>query len=276
MLEIGSFYLKREDLNPSGSVKDRAVVAQMAWAKENGYKEAAASSSGNFGVSLGFWAKHFDLKVIVFVSPQANPNKIKRLKELPLRLKISKKPISDCFRYCQETGALNLRQSKDPRAIIGLASLGGEIASQVQKEGIEPESVFFPVSSGATLLGVAQGLIEKGLKLAPFAVQPASHPVLGKIWDQDFKAEEEKLADALVAKVIPQKAAILRLIKKYQGGGVVVQNQAILKWSAWLKKRGISTSSEGALTLAGVEKAKKLNLIGSQEKVICMLTGKKY
>ncbi len=276
LLEKENFYLKREDLNPSGSVKDRAVVAQLAWAKKEGYQEVAASSSGNFGLSLGYWTRYFNLRVVVFVSPKTNKNKIFQLQKYSLDLKISKKPISDCFRYCKKTGALNLRQSKDPQAIVGFFGLGEEVADQVKKGGLTPKSIFFPVSSGTTLLGVVKGMEEKGLDLAPFLVQPASHPLLGKIWDQDFRGEKEKLVDALVAKVIPQRFEILRLIKKYRGGGVVVQNKDILKWSAWLEKQGVSTSYEGALSLAGVEKAKKLNLIKKGEKAICLLTGRKY
>jgi len=276
LIKLNSFFLKREDLNPSGSVKDRAVIAQLAWAKKHGYKQVAASTSGNFGISLGFWTKRFDLKITVFVSPKISPGKIEKLKTLPLVLKTSPRPITACFRFCKEFGALNLRQSKDPRAITGFSSLGEEIASQIKKRRLNPKSIFFPVSSGTTLLGVAQGLAKKGLDLAPFLVQPANHPVLAKIWDYKFRPEQKRLADALTAKVIPRKPEILRLIKKYQGGGVVVQNQAILKWHFWLKNRGINTSFEGALTLAGVEKARKLRLINKQTEVVCLLTGKDY
>ena len=56
----------------------------------------------------------------------------------------------------------------------------------------------------------------------------------------------------------------------------MVQNKDIVKWSAWLEKQGVSTSYEGALSLAGVERAKKLNLIKKGEKAICLLTGRKY
>jgi len=276
LIEVDPFYLKREDLNPSGSVKDRAVVVQLAWAKDNGYQEVAGSTSGNFGLSLGYWAKHFGLKVTVFISPQTNPNKIKKLKQYPLILKVSKKPISACFRYCKEMGALNLRQSKDPQALVGFSNLGEEIAGQIKEKNIKTKSIFFPVSSGTTLLGVTKGLEKEGLKLAPFIVQPANHPLLAKVWDEDFNVEEERVADALVAKVIPQKAEILRLIKNNQGGGVVVQNKSILKWASWLNKQGISTSYEGALSLAGVEKVRKLGLIKDGDKPICLLTGKKY
>ncbi len=276
LLEVDSFYLKREDLNPSGSVKDRAVVVQLTWARKNGYKQVAASTSGNFGLSLGYWAKHFGLKVMVFISPQTNPNKVKKLKSLSLELKVSKKPISDCFLYCKKTGALNVRQSKDPRALVGFSDLGKEIGKQIKESNLETKSIFFPVSSGTTLLGVAQGLVKEGISLAPFVVQPANHPVLAKTWDQKYQPEERIVADALVAKVLPKKTEILRLIKNQKGGGVVVQNESILSWADWLNDRGISTSYEGALGLAGVEKAKKLGLIKDGDKPICLLTGRKY
>ncbi len=110
----------------------------------------------------------------------------------------------------------------------------------------------------------------------PFVVQPASHPVLAKNWDSRFVPERKHLTDALVANVIPYREEIIRLVKQRGGGGVVVQNRDIIKWHRWLSGQGIVTSLEGALTLAGAERARQLNLISPKAKVICLLTGYFY
>jgi len=266
-----SFLLKREDFNPSGSVKDRAVVKQLRWARAQGYQQVAISTSGNAGVSVAYWAPFFSLQATVFVSPKINPQKLKRLEKMNCRIEVTPRPISSCWKFCQQNKVWNLRQSKDPRALQGFALLGKELSRQIKRLKEKPVAIFFPVSSGATLRGVMQEL-----SLAPFVVQPASHPLLARRWDKKFTVEKEHLTDALVAKIIPYQEEIIELVERKGGGGVVVQNEAIRRWQKWLIGQGIKTSPEGALTLAGAEKAYRQKLIPAGAKVICLLTGKAY
>jgi len=273
---MDSFLLKREDLNPSGSIKDRAVVKQLTWAKKNGYSQVAISSSGNAGISVAYWAPRFSLQATIFVSPKINPAKLKKINNLKAKIKITPRPISGCVKFCFGNQILNLRQSKDPRAIKGFSELGKELAKQLLAVGKEKAAVFFPVSSGATLCGVTKGVLETELPITPFIVQPASHPILAKIWDSQFFPEKEHLTDALIARALPLRKKIMLLIKQTGGGGLVIQNKKILKWHRWLTKRGVNIALEGALTLAGAEKARKLGLISPKLPTVCLLTGKLY
>jgi len=271
--KIGRFYLKREDLNPSGSVKDRAMISQLAWAEKQGNRKVAISSSGNAGISAAFWAPKFNLEVFAFVSPQANRQKLARLKELGAKITVTAKPISDCFKFCSANKAYDLRQSLDPRAILGYRLLGQELEANFSQAKIQPEAIFFPVSSGATLRGVAQGL---GRLPRIFLVQPANHCPLAQLFDQDYTPEKDRLADGLVARIIPHKDKILNLIDKSRGGGVIVQNEAILKAHSWLKNQGVITSFESAVALAGAQKIIFAKTISPDKPVIILLTGKFY
>lgn len=273
LLKKGGIFFKREDLNPSGSVKDRAIVFQLKKVKEEGKKRVALSSSGNAAISLGFWAKKFGLKATVFVSPKINPNKLSFLQTLPLEIKITPRPISQCFRFCRQEKAVNLRQSTDPNAWRGFSFLGKELKNQLAQRGVFQGAVFFPVSSGATLRGVCQQLTGPGWRF--FIVQPASHPPLASLFDREYQPEKKHWCDALVARVIPFREEIIALVKKSGGGGVVVQNREIIRASSWLEKKGIKTSFEGAATLAAVWKLKEKGVL-KNENLICLLTGKKY
>jgi len=276
LIEINSFLLKREDLNPSGSVKDRAVIKQLAWAKKNGYSQVAISSSGNAGISVAYWAPQFSSQATIFVSPKINPAKLKKINNLKAEIKVTSRPISDCVKFCFDKRVLNLRQSRDPRAIRGFSELGEDLAKQLLAAGKKQAALFFPVSSGATLCGTTKGVLKTGLPTTPFIVQPASHPILARTWDSQFSPEKKHLTDALVARVLPLKKEIMLLIKQTGGGGLVIQNKKILKWHRWLTKRGVSVALEGALALAGVEKARKLGLISPKLPAVCLLTGKLY
>jgi len=276
LIKKDGIWLKREDKNPSGSVKDRAIVFQLAKAKKRGFRRVAISSSGNAAISLAFWAKKYKLKGTVFVSPHINPLKLKRLKNEKIEVKITPRPISECVKFCHKEGALNLRQSKDPQARRGFAQLGKELAKQLKERGIEKVAVFFPVSSGTTLLGTTEGLLKEGIKVFPFLVQPASHPPLASLWDNDFFPERKHLPDALVAKVFPLKEQIIKIIENNQGRGVVVQNKDIIWGDRWLKEGGICVSYEGGLVLGGIKKARKKGWISEKQPVVGLLTGKAY
>ncbi|MCX6726271.1 MAG: pyridoxal-phosphate dependent enzyme, partial [Candidatus Shapirobacteria bacterium] len=72
---IDGIYFKREDFNPSGSVKDRWLSLKIA--PNQSY---VISSSGNAAIS----AQHFSPNVTVFVSPKTNPHKLKLIKNYHL------------------------------------------------------------------------------------------------------------------------------------------------------------------------------------------------
>ncbi len=275
VVKIGNIYLKREDLNPTGSVKDRAVIYQLEKARKLGFKKVAISSSGNAGISTAYWTNIVGLKSTVFISPRTNPSKIEKLKDLNCNIVVTTKPIRDCFRYCKEKSVYNMRQSLDPTALKGFSLLGEEIKKQIASGKMEkPKAIFFPVSSGTTLLGTSRGLAD--LNIGLFIIQPASHCPLASLFDNNYESEDEIIADALVAKIIPKKEDILKHVKRSGGGGIVVSNKKIMLADKFLKANGIETSYEGALTLAGVWKAEKVGIIEKGKNMLCLLTGKKY
>lgn len=275
IVKIGNIYFKREDLNPTGSVKDRAVICQLEKAKKLKFKRVAISSSGNAGISTAHWANVLGLKATIFISPHTNLRKIEKLKSLDSKIEVTPKPIRDCFRYCKKENSYNMRQSLDLAAIEGFSLLGKEIRKQIASGEIKkPQAIFFPVSSGTTLLGVSRGLADLDISL--FIVQPANHCPLANIFDQKYQPEDKTIADALVAKIIPRKKDILNMVKKSSGGGVVVSNKKILSADKFLKNNGIQTSYEGALALAGIWKARKEGIIGKNKNTMCLLTGKWY
>jgi threonine synthase len=275
IVRLENFYFKREDLNPSGSVKDRAVVKQLKNAQKLGYKSVAISSSGNAAISLAYWTQNKNFTASVFVSPKTSKGKLAELKKLNCRLIITTKPIRDCFRFCKKNNAYNMRQSLDPWAVKGLIDLGKEIKKQTEKLKLERlKAIFFPVSSGTTLFGVGMGI--KNLTVASYAIQPANHCFLSSYFDKNYQPEKNIVADALVAKIIPKKNEIINQIKKSRGTGLVVQNSKIIEAQAYLKKNNIKTSNEGALALAGAWKATEKGLISKSDQKLILLTGRWY
>ncbi len=260
------FYLKREDQQLSGSVKDRGIVEQLRHLPKT-TNEVVISSSGNAGISLAFWSQRLGLTAHVFVSPNLSPGKKKYLQELGAKLYVTPRPLSGSIRFARRYNFPHLRQSISSWARYGFQSLGEEL-----KMEINPEVIFFPVSSGTTLLGVSD--IWRSTKKKPVfvLVQTAGHCPLARHLVSCPPAEPNDLATALVARYIPNEREILALIKKY-GQAVVVTNTEIMEAWRWLKQGGIITSFEGA---AAVAAARQIKADQHWQRSVCLLTGKYY
>ena len=249
--KFGEVYLKREDMNLTGSAKDRAIKLQVENLLKLGFTQAVISSSGNAAISAQYFCNLKNIKLTIFVAPQTDPSKLKLLKNFIL----SPQPNSDAFKFAKDNHAYNLRQSTDPVARLCYQLIATEILEQYP----QVSSIFIPVGSGATLLGISE-------KLPPvvkiFAVQPASHCPIAGNFDHNFIPETDTATDALSVKMLPLKQSVISTCYS----GVVVQNADVLA-------QNLTTSAEGNLAYAGYLKAKNNFPIGDFP--IILLTGAK-
>jgi threonine dehydratase len=249
LIKLEGVYLKREDLNPTGSAKDRAIIFQIENLKRHGFKSAVISSTGNAAISASHFCHINQIKLTVFLSPKVNQNKLALIKKNNCQIIFSKKPISDAIKFSKKNNNYLLRQSTDPSALIGYQEIGKELINELP----QITSIFVPVGSGTTLLGISQAL-NPSVKI--YAIKP----------------ENTTLTDALTVKYQPLKSKIISAIKNSKGSELIIQNSEILEAQKILEKNQIKTSLEGAMAFAGLKKSIKNNLyIGNYPVII--LTG---
>ncbi|MBU4210593.1 PLP-dependent lyase/thiolase [Patescibacteria group bacterium] len=264
LIKINNFYLKREDLNITGSAKDRAMASQIQNLKKKGFKKAVISSTGNAAISAIHFCQKNNLSLTIFLSPKINQNKLKLIKKSSTNIIITPKPISQAFKYAKQNNAYFLRQSTDPSAISGYKKIGKEIMSQLP----QITSLFAPVGSGTTLFAISQS-IPDSIKL--FAIQPASHTPIASVFDKNFYKETKSSTNSLSAKFLPLKNKLIKAIKKTKGSGLVIQEKQLQIAKKILQKQQIFTSAEGYLTLAGFLKTK--NKCQPGDYPVILLTG---
>lgn len=265
LIKLENVYFKREDLNETGSAKDRAVIFQIENLKKQGFNQAVISSTGNAAISASYYCHSNQINLTVFLSPKINQNKLKLIQKNNCQIIFSKKPISDSIKFAKKNNIYLLRQSTDPSALIGYQ----EISKELMEELPQITSIFIPVGSGTTLLGISK-LLSPSVKI--YAIQPASNCPLSKYFDQNYQPEIENITDAISVKYLPLKSQIISALKNSNGTGLIIQNQDILETQEFLESNQIKTSLEGAMTYAGLKKAIKNNLdIGNYSVII--LTG---
>ena len=267
LVQLDNFYLKREDQNITGSAKDRAIPFQIENLKKNNFTQAVISSTGNAAISAAYFCHQENIKLTIFLSPHISPEKLNLLKKYEHEIILSHQPISDAIKFSKLQNAYLLRQSTDLSSLMGYQVIAQELIEQL----FQVTSIFIPVGSGTTLLGISQKL-PKTIKI--FGAQSAANPTISKIFDPDFTPETRLITDALSVKFLPNKDKVINAIKNSSGLCLTLRNEAIVTADSYLKSKDINTSLEGALAFAAYQKAKKNNLnIGKYP--IILLTGAK-
>lgn len=258
--------IKREDLNPSKSFKDRTLAYQLSYYLSSGIENFCISSSGNAGISLmNFALKYLELNVIIFLGKNLSENKIKNISELSkisvddikngisrgevqvrnnIKLIFSNSPKSECILFANENNYQNLRASDDPIALIGYKSLGIELAE------VDFDNLYILVSSATALLGMIEGIRAVNLKKS-FEINiiqvPECYP-MARVIDPEIKFHHENSeVNCIVDKVAKRSGEILNLSKNYEVNAQIVQNNDIMIIRNAISQLDISKCSANTL-----------------------------
>jgi len=269
LIEKDGVFFKCEFENPTGSIKDRGICYQIAVLKKNKIKHAVLSSSGNAAVSASIYCAENGISLTVFLSPSANPQKIKKIHPYAT-IVTSKKPVSEAFKYSLEKKIFNLRPTKDPAGYIGYKTVGFEIMEALP----EADALFIPVSGGTIFKGIFNGFGKNNFLPSFHAIQSSVVCPIASDYDRDFSPETKTLADALVARISPFKNDLHSIIKKTGGSGWVIQNKAMEIYRKKLSRYGFNSSFEGAACFAALNKARQKGY--RFKNPVILLTGKYY
>lgn len=259
---------KREDQNPTGSLKDRGTAFLISKYYSEGKTDFVISSSGNAAISAANVCRQAGLNLTIFISPNIESGKLKIIKSFNFEIKITPSPLSQSARFAFENGFVHLRPSTDIYGSEGYRTISFELLAG----DTNFDDIFIPVSSGSCFIGVFEGFSKFGFLPRFHLCQSSVINPVARIFDIDFIKEDNSLAKAIVAKVVPQKEKIIDIVKKSGGSGWVIDNNRISEAQKILEKNGIITSNEGVLAFAAVIKAgEKHQKLG---KTVCLLTGK--
>lgn len=266
----GKIIFKREDENPTGSLKDRGMAYLLSKLHSEGKTKFVLPSSGNAAISALSYGNLAKMKMKFFVSPKAEKGKLDKLSAMAGDVEVTEKTLFQSAKFSQENGYFNLRPSLNEFASEGYQTIAFELA---RNQGVI-EDIFIPVSSGVCLLGIYQGFIKVGFMPRIHLCQSSLINSLASTFDQDFKSEEVSVARALVARSVPLKEQVLCSVRNSAGTGWVIENEQILSAQEKLEDEGIMTSAEGGLAFAAIAKAQKKGW--QLGKTVCLLTGRKY
>jgi threonine synthase len=273
-LGIKNLIFKREDLNPNGSHKDRALAFQISKYKELGEKRLLISTSGNAGISCASYGRLARIPVYIFASPKTRRVKIEQIKTFGGNLIITNHAINFAKQISRELDIPNLRPSMDDYSVEGFKSLGFELFETVG----DIDSVFVFVSSGSSYVGIAQAFHYLKEKINVVDKIPRMHVVqtgtvnsiVSRRKPVRSTTKARSLTGDLGVKKTRRMREILNWLSATGGKSWFVSDEETLNAIRLLNSYGIDTSVEGAANFAGVIQAAESENLGN---VVCLLTG---
>lgn len=168
-------FLKREDLQVTGSFKERgACHALLQLSEEERRAGVIASSAGNHALGLAFHGRRLGVPVTLVMPRNATTAKVTRCRELGAEVVLHGRSFDEAndasVCLAQERGARRVHPFDDSDVIAGQGTLAWEALQDVSSA----EAVVVPVGGGGLLAGVTLAVRALLSSARVIAVEPAA------------------------------------------------------------------------------------------------------
>ena len=299
-------YFKLDMDLPSGSFKDRPVLAAFKRARETGYNKVFVASTGNLAIASLKLGKLFNFDVKVYLSNTLNK---KRRAYIERFCDDSKKQIVTvdgsyddanihAIQDCELENNKDLEKLGQYKTFVpnysfrpyykeGSKTSGFEIAIQLLEKNI-PENkkvhIFYPVGSGALICSAYKGIQElKSIgvfknKTSFYAIQQETLNPVVRAFNENKNLLPQKPSGHLVREIAIGNPGsgieTLKILKDTNGAAWDVSDKEILKSFIELyKNENLFPQLCGAMTIRGFEKLHKKDNFTPGDIVVLNITG---
>ena len=154
--EKNNIYLKREDLQPIFSFKNRGAYNKIANLSDKQKSQGIiAASAGNHAQGVALACKKLTIKCNIVMPITAAENKINAVKRLGAKLTLYGENLSEALIkanvLCKKNNYTFVHPFDDPYTIAGQGTIGKEIL----EDDINYDALFIPVGGGGLLAGIS-------------------------------------------------------------------------------------------------------------------------
>ncbi len=184
-------YAKAENLNMTGSIKDRMAQHILTKAYARGFLKPGdtivEATSGNTGIAFSGLGRALGHPVAIFMPDWMSRERISLIQSLGTRINLVSKEeggflgaIAKAEEYAASTeNAFLPRQfSNEDNLEAHYLTTGCEIWCQLKSHSLKPDAFVAGVGTGGTVMGVGQYLREKNPDVKIHPLEPASSPTL--------------------------------------------------------------------------------------------------
>ncbi len=273
-------WLKCEQLNPTGSFKDRGTAVLVSALLAAGVDRAVEDSSGNAGASFAAYAARAGIQARIFVPDYAAGVKRKQIESYGAELVRILGPRTETTKAVlreAESGAVYASHAYLPHGLAGMATLAYEL---VEALGSAPAALVLPVGQGTLLLGAQLGfeaLMRAGkIESLPrlIGVQAQACAPLWAVHVRgaaglEWVREGETLAEGIRILRPLRGDAVLAAVERSEGGFIAVEEPQIAAGAVELARRGFLVEP----TAAVIWPALQMVMDELPDPVVAVLTG---
>jgi threonine synthase len=150
--------LKCEQLNPTGSFKDRGSSLIVSIMRSRKVIECIEDSSGNAGASISAYAARAGLHLSVYIPESAPDVKRKQIEAYGaniISIEGTRSAVSDAIKKVADGGKVYASHAYLPHNIPGYATIAYEVFEQLGHHA--PGTIIAPVGQGGLILGLSRG-----------------------------------------------------------------------------------------------------------------------
>ncbi|MDI6846852.1 MAG: pyridoxal-phosphate dependent enzyme [Candidatus Bathyarchaeia archaeon] len=278
-------YFKLENLNPTGSFKDRGSTVLISTLHKLIKKAGGCmseDSSGNAGASIAAYAARAGLKAKIYVPENVSGPKFNQIRFYGAEVVKVSGGRSKVAEEAQKVGRgkFYVGHILHPLFRDGIRSLAYEIAEQLGWQ--IPERIYLPVSAGTLLLGVINGfkhlvesnVIEAMPKIVACQTQQVS-PLYHRFRNLSYTPPKKitSIADALVSVNPPLLNLMVEHLREANGDAVMVEEDEIFNAFVELARKGFFVEPSSAVAYAAYTKQLKSEEPSKDDKAVIILTG---
>lgn len=292
-LGFKNLFFKLENLNPSGSYKDRFASAFISIMKSKNQQLCIATSSGNTGAALSAYSAAAGVTCALVIVDGAPIPKIRQMQLYGAKTIMvnefgkQAKTTSDVFNQLDELTkkiGVSLPVSAFlycPDGMKGVQTIMYELM-----DTLEVDQVFSPAGGGGLTLAMAYGAHvysdhhrDQMKKPKVNCVQPEGNDTIasslrnGSLKGTAVEKATTKISGLQVPNVLDADEVITQC-RSLGGNGYVVSDDIVFDLQKQMAQtEGIFTEPAGAVALAGFMRAVELNEVNKNEHIVCLVTG---
>lgn len=293
LLGMDQLYFKLEQLNPTGSYKDRFAAMAISGLLAQDASFFLATSSGNTGAALAAYAAAAGIKCFLAIVDGAPSGKINQMGVYGAQLFIVRDfgitetvttGLMDALDKLAQQYHTRVEISAYKYAPVGMAgvqTIAYELAETLEKI----DQVFVPAGGGGLMLATVKGFrtwkerYPEFSMPAVYCVQPEGNDTIaGALMDPRQTITALKKSNTAVSGLqvpnILDGAEIKDRAAQTKLNGALVQDADVYQCQRELAQfEGIYCEPAGAVALAGLKEALRLKQVHRSDRVVCLVTG---
>ena len=287
-LGIPHLYFKLENLNPTGSYKDRFAAVLTAEMNAAGQQVCIATSSGNTGAALAAYCAAAGIRCLLVVVDGAPMAKVRQMQlygaDIFMVKGFGKDPEVTTRIFSMLERICTARQLPLPISAYRYCAAGMQGVQTMAYEIMDecpaaPQHIFVPAGGGGLTLAVARGMAQYNAPVKVNCVQPEGNNTIagplrnGMAEAQAVSASTTKVSGLQVASVIDGNE-VIAACRAGNGNGYTVTDSEVFRWQqALAQSEGIFAEPAGATALAGLVDALRRKEVAGSDTAVCLVTG---